>query len=67
MAVIEGNGLRGITITEALKALGFPEGYTFPDTVSLTNQYDLLGNTVAPPVVKLVMDEIIKQGGLDET
>lgn len=66
MAVIEGDGLRGITITEALKVLGFPEGYTFPDTVSLTNQYDLLGNTVAPPVVKLVMDEIIKQGGLDE-
>lgn len=65
MAVIEGDGIRGISISEALKALGFPDNYTFPEGMSDSNKYDLLGNTVAPPVVQKVMDEIITQGGLE--
>lgn len=61
MGVVEGDGVRGITYKEALTALGYPEDYTFPEDLSPYMVYDLLGNTVAPPIVTLITEEIIKQ------
>lgn len=67
MGVVEDTGIRKVSLQEATRALGFPEGYKLPDTISETWAYDLLGNTVAPPVVKLIMDEIIKQSDIQAT
>lgn len=67
MGVVEDTGIRKVSLHEATRALGFPEGYKLPDTISETWAYDLLGNTVAPPVVKLIMDEIIKQSDIQAT
>ena len=61
MAVPVDNGLRSLTIKECLRALGFPKDYTFPETVSINNQYDLIGNTVAPPVAQYITETIIEQ------
>ena len=61
MGVVEEGGIRQVSLYEATRALGFPDDYALPDTISETWAYDLLGNTVAPPVVTLIMEEIIKQ------
>lgn len=61
MGVVEEGGIRQVSLYEATRALGFPDDYQLPDTISETWAYDLLGNTVAPPVVTLIMEEIIKQ------
>lgn len=56
LAVPDGNGLRRLTIREGLRLFGFPEWYEIP-----TKEYeafDLLGNTVAVPVVEFVSNKI---------
>lgn len=61
MGIVEDTGVRQVTVEECARALGFPDDYTFPDDLSDNLAYDLLGNTVSPPVVKLIMDEVLKQ------
>lgn len=58
--IIEGDGLRSITVSEALKGLGFPDDYAFPDDLTIGNKFDLLGNTVSPPVIKMIVDRILE-------
>jgi len=56
LAVPDGDGLRRITIREGLRLFGYPETYDIP-----TREYDafdLLGNTVAVPVVEFVADRL---------
>ena len=48
--------VRRLTPKECLRVQGFPEKFTFPETVSLAQQYKQLGNTIAIPV----LDSIIK-------
>ncbi|MFM9837079.1 MAG: DNA (cytosine-5-)-methyltransferase [Cyclobacteriaceae bacterium] len=52
LAVPDGKGLRRLTIREGLRLFGFPERYEIPTNES--NAFDLLGNTVAVPVVEFV-------------
>lgn len=56
--VVDGNGLRKLTLREGLRLFGYPENYKF-DT-SEKNGFDLLGNTVVVPVIKAVCDRLIK-------
>jgi DNA (cytosine-5)-methyltransferase 1 len=59
LAVPDGNGLRRLTIREGLRLFGYPEWYEIP-----TNEYDafdLLGNTVAVPVVEFVASRLIEK------
>ncbi len=56
LAVPDGNGLRRLTIREGLRLFGYPEWYQI-----LTKEYDafdLLGNTVAIPVVEFVAGKL---------
>ena len=56
LAIPDGNGLRRLTIREGLRLFGYPEWYTIP-----TKEYeafDLLGNTVAVPVVEFVANKL---------
>lgn len=55
--VPDGNGIRHLTLREGLRLFGYPEDYKFD--VDEKNGYDLLGNTVAVPVIKAVSARII--------
>jgi len=56
LAVPDGEGLRRITIREGLRLFGYPESYEIP--TKEYNAFDLLGNTVAVPVVEFVADRL---------
>ena len=57
IVVADGNGLRTLTIREALRIFGYPENYDIPVKKRLA--FDLLGNTVVVPVVKEVTERIL--------
>jgi DNA (cytosine-5)-methyltransferase 1 len=56
LAVPDGKGLRRLTIREGLRLFGFPEWYEIPTKEH--DAFDLLGNTVAVPVVEFVSSRI---------
>lgn len=56
LAVPDGNGLRRLTIREGLRLFGYPEWYEIPTKEQ--HAFDLLGNTVAIPVVEFVASRI---------
>ena len=56
LAVPDGNGLRRLTIREGLRLFGYPEWYEIP--TKEYDAFDLLGNTVAVPVVEFVASKI---------
>lgn len=56
LAVPDNGGLRRLTIREGLRLFGYPEWYEIP--VKETEAFDLLGNTVAVPVVEHVAKEL---------
>lgn len=55
--VIDTVGLRTLTLREGLRLFGYPDTYKFE--TSAENGYDLLGNTVAVPVIKEVANRIL--------
>lgn len=56
IAVPDGKGLRRLTIREGLRLFGYPEWYEIP--TKEYDAFDLLGNTVAIPVVEFVASKI---------
>lgn len=56
LAVPDGKGLRRLTIREGLRLFGYPEWYEIP--TKEYDAFDLLGNTVAVPVVKFIVSRI---------
>jgi DNA (cytosine-5)-methyltransferase 1 len=56
LAVPDGNGLRKLTIREGLRLFGYPEWYEIP--TKEYDAFDLLGNTVAVPVVEFVANKL---------
>lgn len=62
IGVVDGGGIRQLTIREGLRLFGYPETYNlsmFDDTGSgLAKAFDLLGNTVVVPVVKAVSEKL---------
>ena len=52
--VVDGNGIRNLTISECLKLNGFPENFVI--NVPYRQALDLLGNTVVVPVIKNICD-----------
>ncbi len=57
MGVIDGNGLRRLTIREAQRLCGYPENYDL-SIVRETEAFDLLGNTVCIPVIEAISSRI---------
>lgn len=55
--VPDGNGIRPLTLREGLRLFGYPDDYLFD--VSVEDGYDLLGNTVVVPVIKVVSERIL--------
>ena len=56
LAVPDNGGLRRLTIREGLRLFGYPDWYEMPITEN--EAYDLLGNTVAVPVVEHVANKV---------
>jgi len=56
LAVPDNGGLRKLTIREGLRLFGYPEWYEI--SVKETEAFDLLGNTVAVPVVEHVAKQL---------
>ncbi|MCU0325694.1 MAG: DNA (cytosine-5-)-methyltransferase [Spirosomaceae bacterium] len=56
LAVPDGKGLRRLTTREGLRLFGYPEWYEIPTKIN--EAFDLLGNTVAVPVVEYVAEEL---------
>jgi DNA (cytosine-5)-methyltransferase 1 len=57
--VVDGEGLRPLTLREGLRLFGYPEDFKFP-VDNLHDGYDLLGNTVAVPVIQAVAERLEK-------
>jgi DNA (cytosine-5)-methyltransferase 1 len=57
LAVIDGQGLRQLTIREGLRLFGFPENYQI--NLSQDKAYDLLGNTVVVTVIKEIAIKLL--------
>lgn len=53
----EADGVRKLTIREGLRIFGYPDSYEIP--VKDNFAYDLLGNTVAVPVLKAISDRVL--------
>lgn len=56
--VVDGNGLRTLSLREGLRLFGYPDNYKFD--VKIEDGYDLLGNTVVVPVIKAVSERVIE-------
>lgn len=62
VAVVDGDGIRNLTIREGLRLFGFPESYKLSmfenNKKGLSNAFDLLGNTVVIPTVEAVSERL---------
>lgn len=56
--VIDNGGLRPLTLREGLRLFGYPDDFKFP--VTQEEGFDLLGNTVAVPVIAAVAGQLAK-------
>jgi len=54
-AVVDGDRYRPLTVRETARAMGFPEGYRFPDGAGRRDRVLALGNAVPPPVARAVV------------
>lgn len=57
LGIIDGNGLRRLTIRECQRLCGYPDNYSL-NMISESEAFDLLGNTVCVPVIKEISERI---------
>ena len=57
--VVDGQGLRQLSLREGLRLFGYPDSYQF--NVSIREGYDLLGNTVVVPVIKEIAKRLLTE------
>ncbi|WP_017303708.1 DNA (cytosine-5-)-methyltransferase [Spirulina subsalsa] len=58
LAVVDGEGLRYLTIREGLRLFGFPDDYKI--NLPPEKAYDLLGNTVVIPVIEAIVQKMLE-------
>lgn len=58
LAVVDGQGIRHLSLREGLRLNGFPEWYNL--NLDRKHAYDLLGNTVAVPVIRAIMPRLLE-------
>ena len=57
--IVDGEGIRKLSLREGLRLFGYPEDFSL-EGISLSEGYDLLGNTVAVPVVSAVAGRVLE-------
>ena len=55
--VVDGPGIRKLSLREGLRLFGYPDDYKFE--IGAEEGYDLLGNTVVVPVIKAVAGRLM--------
>ena len=50
--------IRKLTPRECFRLQGFPDSFKFPEDISDSRLYNLIGNSVPVPVVKAIMENI---------
>lgn len=65
IGVVDGDGIRHLTLREGLRLFGYPETYSL-DIFNYSNQtikdgYDLIGNSVCVPVIKAVALKLLEK------
>ena len=55
--VVDGNGIRKLSLREGLRLFGYPDDFVFD--LKDSDGYDLLGNTVVVPVIKAVASRLL--------
>jgi len=58
IGVVTNKGVRPISVREGLRFSGFPDEYNLDD-IPYSKAFDLIGNTVMPPVIKSVVKRLI--------
>ena len=62
IGVIDGNGIRKLSLREGLRLFGYPENYSLEifekNIANRRKAFDLLGNTVTVPVIYAISKEI---------
>lgn len=58
LVVVDGDGVRRLSLREGLRLFGYPEDYKF--NIGEKEGFDLLGNTVVVPVIKAVCSRLLK-------
>lgn len=65
IGVVDGKGIRHLTLREGLRLFGYPETYTLDffnnEKDGINSGYDLLGNSVCVPVIKMIADRLIQK------
>ncbi len=62
--VVDGKGIRPLSLREGLRLFGYPDNFIFD--VTTDEGYDLLGNTVVVPVIKAVAEKLLENYTGDE-
>jgi len=57
--LVDNGGLRKLSLREGLRLFGYPEDFQF-EGVSISEGFDLIGNTVVVPVIKAVALRLLK-------
>ena len=63
LGVIDGKGIRKLTLREGLRLNGYPDSYKLD--IDYNKGMDLLGNTVVVPVIKMICYRIVENERLD--
>lgn len=58
-AVVDGDVYRPLTVRETARAMGFPDGYTWPEGCRRRDMIKGLGNAVVPPVARAVVEQVM--------
>ena len=60
LGVVDGEGIRRLTIREGQRLCGYPEDYSL-SMIRESEAFDLLGNTVCVPVIKAIAEKIAEK------
>lgn len=58
--ILDDYGIRKLTPEECVGFQGFPDIFSFPDTISNASKYKQAGNSVSVPVIKRIAENMIK-------
>jgi DNA (cytosine-5)-methyltransferase 1 len=59
LGVIDGNGIRQLTVREGLRLFGFPDNYNL-EFLKSSQSFDLLGNTVCVPIIEMLCGKLAR-------
>jgi DNA (cytosine-5)-methyltransferase 1 len=65
IGVVDGNGIRRLSIREGQRLNGYPEDYDL-SFIKESEAFDLLGNTVCVPVIKAIADRLAESFRTDK-